>query len=74
VIARQRFCEKGRSARGGQPKSKDQRTDGSPADPPTYRSTVLAWRQGDTIPLNADRTLRWLASVTTTPTSRPLWS
>ena len=28
-------------------------TDGSPADPPTYRSTVLSWRQGDTIPLSA---------------------
>jgi hypothetical protein len=37
-----------------------QRTDGSPADPPTYRSTVLSWRRGDTIPLNADRTLRVL--------------
>jgi hypothetical protein len=35
-----------------------ERTDGSPADPPTYRSTVLTWRQGDTIPLGADRTLR----------------
>lgn len=23
-----------------------QRSDGSPADPPTYRSTVLTWRQG----------------------------
>jgi len=23
-----------------------QRTDGSPADPPTYRSSVLTWRQG----------------------------
>ena len=32
-----------------------ERTDGSPADPPTYRSTVLSWRQGDQIPLNADR-------------------
>ena len=37
-----------------------QRTDGSPADPPTYRSTVLVWRQGDQIPLNAVRTLRVL--------------
>jgi hypothetical protein len=37
-----------------------QRADGTPADPPTYRSTVLAWRQGDTIPLTADRTLRVL--------------
>ncbi len=37
-----------------------QRTDGSPADPPIYRSSMLNWRQGDTIPLNADRTLRVL--------------
>mgnify|MGYP003477076333 CR=1 FL=1 len=37
-----------------------QRTDGSPADPPSYRSTVLVWRQGDQIPLNAVRTLRVL--------------
>ena len=37
-----------------------QRTDGSPADPPRYRSTVLIWRQGDTIPLSAKRTLRVL--------------
>jgi hypothetical protein len=37
-----------------------QRTDGSPADPPTYRSSVLSWRQGDEIPLNAERTLRVL--------------
>ena len=37
-----------------------QRTDGSPADPPTYRSSTLKWRQGDTIPLTADRTLRVL--------------
>jgi hypothetical protein len=33
-----------------------QRTDGSPADPPTYVSTVLSWRQGDTIPLGAEKT------------------
>lgn len=30
-----------------------QQTDGSPADPPTFRSSVLTWRQGDTIPLSA---------------------
>jgi hypothetical protein len=35
-------------------------TNGEPADPPTYRSSVLTWRQGDKIPLNADRTLRVL--------------
>ena len=37
-----------------------QRTDGTPADPPTYRSSVLNWQQGDKIPLTADRTLRVL--------------
>ena len=37
-----------------------QRTDGSPADPPHYRSSTLNWRQGDKIPLTADRTLRVL--------------
>jgi hypothetical protein len=37
-----------------------QRTDGSPADRPTYRSSTLNWRQGDKIPLTADRTLRVL--------------
>jgi hypothetical protein len=37
-----------------------QRTDGSPADPPTYRSSVLTWRQGDTIPLGPSKTLRVL--------------
>ena len=36
-----------------------QRSDGSPADPPTYRSTVFTWRQGDTIPLG-ERSLRVL--------------
>ena len=28
--------------------------------PPTYRSSTLNWRQGDQIPLNAERTLRVL--------------
>jgi hypothetical protein len=37
-----------------------QRSDGSPAEPPTYRSTVLTWRQGDEIPLGRDRRLRVL--------------
>ncbi|MDF2752548.1 MAG: hypothetical protein K0S82_931 [Gaiellaceae bacterium] len=36
------------------------RTDGSPADPPTYRGSTLNWRQGDTIPLTAERALRVL--------------
>jgi len=33
-----------------------QRTDGSPADPPTFRSSALNWRQGDKIPLTAEQT------------------
>ena len=33
-------------------------TDGTPADPSTYRTGVYAWRPGDTIPLGATRTLR----------------
>ena len=37
-----------------------QRTDGSPFDPPTYRCSTLSWRQGDTIMLTPDRTLRVL--------------
>jgi hypothetical protein len=37
-----------------------QRTDGEPADPPTYRSSVLSWKQGDEIPLGRDRKLRVL--------------
>ena len=34
------------------------RTDGSPADPPTFRSSTLNWRQGDKIYLTGERTLR----------------
>ena len=37
-----------------------QRTDGSPFDPATYRSSTLNWRQGDKIPVSAERTLRVL--------------
>jgi hypothetical protein len=35
--------------------------DGTPADPPTFRSAVLTWKAGDTIPLGRDRTLRVVA-------------
>lgn len=31
--------------------------DGTPADPPRFRTAVLTWKAGDTIPLGA-RTLR----------------
>lgn len=33
--------------------------DGTPADPPSFRSAPgVTWRAGDTIPLDGDRTLR----------------
>jgi hypothetical protein len=32
--------------------------DGTPAEPPTLETTVLAWSPGDTIPLSAGRTLQ----------------
>jgi hypothetical protein len=35
-----------------------ERTDGTPADPSTYRTGVYSWRPGDTIPMGATRTLR----------------
>jgi hypothetical protein len=34
--------------------------DGSPADPPEFATTVLGWKEGDTISLSRDRTLRVL--------------
>ena len=37
-----------------------QRTDGFSADPPTFRSSTLNWRQGHKIYLTAGRTLRVL--------------
>jgi hypothetical protein len=37
-----------------------QRTDGSPADPLTFRSSTLNWRPGDKIYLTGERTLRVL--------------
>jgi hypothetical protein len=38
-----------------------EREDGAPADPPTFRTSVSAWRPGDTIPLGRGRTLRVVA-------------
>jgi hypothetical protein len=35
-----------------------EREDGTPADPPTFHTTVPNWQPGDTIPLGAGRTLR----------------
>ena len=32
--------------------------DGTPADPPSFQTSVPTWRPGDTIPLGRGRTLR----------------
>jgi hypothetical protein len=32
--------------------------DGTPAEPPSFKTTVLVWNPGDTIPLDAKRTLQ----------------
>jgi hypothetical protein len=32
--------------------------DGTPADPPTFKTAVPNWRPGDTIPLGREMTLR----------------
>jgi len=32
--------------------------DGTPAEPPTFRTGVYVWRPGDTIPLGASKALR----------------
>jgi hypothetical protein len=32
--------------------------DGTPADPPSFKTTVLVWNPGDTIPLGPNRTLQ----------------
>jgi hypothetical protein len=35
-----------------------ERPDGTPADPPSFKTSVLVWNPGDTIPLGANRTLQ----------------
>ena len=47
---------------------------GEPADPPTMRSAVPNWQAGDQIALGRGRSLRVVAVLTTTPTSRRCWS
>jgi hypothetical protein len=46
--------------------------DGSPAEPPTFKTAVPNWSPGDTIPLGRDRICAWsrsgpVRSLTTTP-------
>jgi hypothetical protein len=35
-----------------------ERLDGTPADPPSFKTSVLVWNPGDRIPLGANRTLQ----------------
>jgi hypothetical protein len=35
-----------------------ERLDGTPAGPPSFKTTVLVWNPGDTIPLGPNRTLQ----------------
>jgi hypothetical protein len=35
-----------------------ERPDGTPAEPPLFRTSVYRWSPGDVIPLTADRSLR----------------
>ena len=35
-----------------------ERLDGTPADPPSFKTTILVWSPGDQIPLSAGRTLQ----------------
>jgi hypothetical protein len=39
-----------------------EKEDGTPADPPTFKTAVPNWNPGDTIPLGNDRTLRVIAT------------
>jgi hypothetical protein len=36
--------------------------DGTPADPPTFRTAIATWNAGDTIPVRAGLTLRVIAT------------
>jgi hypothetical protein len=40
-----------------------EQADGTPAEPPTIKSTVTNWRVGETIPLGRDWTLRVVGIV-----------
>jgi hypothetical protein len=42
-----------------------EREDGTPADPPTFRTAVPNWSAGDTIPLGRERKLRVVGIVVT---------
>jgi hypothetical protein len=45
--------------------------DGTPADPPSFRTSVYRWRPGDVIPLGGSRSLR-VVRVRDEDASQPL--
>jgi hypothetical protein len=49
-----------------------EQADGTPAEPPSIRSTVTNWRTGDTIPLGRERTLRVVGIVVTNEDEPPV--
>jgi hypothetical protein len=46
--------------------------DGTPADPPTFRTAVPTWRPGDTIPLGPGRTLHVIEIRPREPDENPV--
>jgi hypothetical protein len=50
-----------------------ERMDGTPADPPSFKTTVLVWAPGDQIPLGRKR-FRLFVFATTTQASSRYWS
>ena len=46
--------------------------DGTPADPPTFKTVAWSWRAGDTIPLGY-KTLPWSTFATTSSTRIRCW-
>jgi hypothetical protein len=50
-----------------------ERMDGTPADPPSFKTTVLVWAPGDQIPLGT-KTLQVVVFATTRQASSQYWS
>jgi hypothetical protein len=51
-----------------------ERLDGTPADPPSFKTTVLPWNPGDRIHIAAGRTLQVVRIRHDGPTSPLSWS
>ena len=49
-----------------------ERLDGTPADPPSIKSSVLAWSPGDRIPISAGRSLQVVRTRREDPDELPV--